>query len=194
MHAPKKYIERFANLPPERRTYAAMIAAMDDGVGQVMRTLRELQLEDHTLVLFTADNGATREARAGLDGKPATAGNNAPFRGFKFSAFDGGMHVPMIMQWPGVIPKGKVIRQVGSHVDLLPTITKAAGVSPPADRTLDGGDALPLAVSGASSRHDASGSWSRTANRTTGRRRAGRRWQERTRCSSRMWRTTQGKA
>jgi arylsulfatase A-like enzyme len=61
----------------------------------------------------------------------------------------------MIMQWPGVIPKGKVIRQVGSHVDLLPTITKAAGVSPPADRTLDGGDALPLAVSGASSRHDA---------------------------------------
>ena len=94
MHAPKKYMERFANLPPERRTYAAMIAAMDDAVGQVMRTLRELQLEDHTLVLFTADNGATREARAGLDGKPATAGNNAPFRGFKFSAFDGGMHVP----------------------------------------------------------------------------------------------------
>ena len=155
MHAPKKYMERFASLPPERRTYAAMIAAMDEAVGQVRRTLRELQLEDHTLVLFTADNGATREARAGLDGKPATAGNNAPFRGFKFSAFDGGMHVPMIMQWPGVIPKGRVVHELGSHVDLLPTIAKAAGVSPPADRTLDGGDALPLAVTGARSGHDA---------------------------------------
>ena len=92
---------------PERRTYAAMISALDDGVGLVLRTLRELHLDDNTLVLFTADNGATREARAGLDGKPATAGNNAPFRGNKFSAFDGGMHVPMIMNWPGVIPKGE---------------------------------------------------------------------------------------
>jgi arylsulfatase A-like enzyme len=155
MHAPKKYVERFASLPPERRTYAAMIAAMDDGVGQVLRTLRELRLEDNTLVLFTADNGATREARAGLGGKPATAGNNAPFRGNKFSAFDGGMHVPMIMQWPGVIPKAKVVREVGSHLDLLPTIAKAAGVPAPADRTLDGSDAIPLAAADARSTHDA---------------------------------------
>ena len=148
-------MERFPNLPPERRTYAAMIAAMDDAVGQVMRTLRELRLDDNTLVIFTADNGATREARAGLDGKPATAGNNAPFRGNKFSAFDGGMHVPMIMNWPGVIPKGKVIREIGSHLDLLPTICKAAGAALPADRTLDGSDALPMAASGAKSPHDA---------------------------------------
>src|SRR5205807_7079286 len=137
MHAPKKYVDRFPALSPERRMYAAMLAAVDDGVGQVMRTLRELNLLDHTYVIFSADNGATREARAGLDGKPATAGNNAPFRGFKFSAFDGGMHVPMIMQWPGVIPKGKVVREVGSHLDLLPTIARAAGVSAPVDRTLD---------------------------------------------------------
>ena len=132
MHAPKKYIERFAGLAPERRTYAAMISALDDGVGLVLRTLRELHLDENTLVLFTADNGATREARAGLDGKPATAGNNAPFRGNKFSAFDGGMHVPMIMNWPGVVPKAKVVREVGSHLDLLPTIAKAAGIAPPA--------------------------------------------------------------
>ena len=50
MHAPKKYVERFPRLPPERRTYAAMIAALDDGVGQVLRTLRELHLDDNTLV------------------------------------------------------------------------------------------------------------------------------------------------
>ena len=106
-------------------------------------------------MLFGADNGATREARAGLNGKPATAGNNAPFRGNKFSAFDGGMHVPMIMNWPGVIPKGKVVHEVGSHLDLMPTIAKLAGASLPADRTLDGSDALPMATEGAKSHHDA---------------------------------------
>ncbi len=146
MHAPKKYIERFAGLAPERRTYASMIAALDDGVGLVLRTLRELRLDDNTLIMFTADNGATREARAGLD---------APFRGNKFSAFDGGMHVPMIMSWPGVVPKAKVVREVGSHLDLLPTIARAAGIAPPADRTLDGSDAIPLAAADAPSMHDA---------------------------------------
>lgn len=155
MHAPRKYLERFPDLPPERRTYAAMIAALDDAVGQVVGTLRELRLDSNTLVIFTADNGATRESRAGLDGKPATAGDNSPFRGNKFSAFDGGMHVPMIMNWPGVIPKGKVVREVGSHLDLLPTIAKAAGVALPADRTFDGSDAIPMATAGAPSTHDA---------------------------------------
>ncbi len=155
MHAPKKYVERFPDLEPERRMYAAMLAAVDDGVGQVMRAVRELHLTDNTLVFFTGDNGATRERRAGLNQEPATAGNNAPFRGNKFSAFDGGMHVPMIMSWPGVIPKGQTLRQIGNHVDLLPTIAKAAGVPVPSDRTMDGFDALPMAVSDARSTHDA---------------------------------------
>ena len=155
MHAPKKYLERFSGLEPERRTYAAMISALDDGVGLVMRTLREQGLAENTLVFFSADNGATREARAGLNQQPATAGNNAPYRGNKFSAFDGGMHVPMIMNWPGVIGGGKVIGEVGSHLDLMPTICAAAGASPPGDRTLDGFDAMPLAVSGAKSKHEA---------------------------------------
>ncbi len=155
MHAPKKYADRFGTLEPERRTYAAMLAAVDDAVGQVLRTLRELNLIENTLIFFSADNGATREARAGLNQKPATAGNNAPFRGNKFSAFDGGMHVPMVMSWPGVIPKGQVLRQIGNHVDLLPTISKAAGVPIPTDRTMDGFDALPMATAGAKSTHDA---------------------------------------
>src|SRR5437764_8632561 len=65
------------------------------------------------------------------------------------------MHVPMVMSWPGVIPKGQVLHQVGNHVDLLPTICKAAGAAVPTDRTMDGFDALPLAVSGAKSSHEA---------------------------------------
>jgi len=155
MHAPAQYVERFPTLDLERRTYAAMIAAMDDAVGQVMGTLRELQLLENTLVFFSADNGATREPRAGLNQRPATAGNNAPFRGNKFSAFDGGMHVPMAMSWPGVIPRGQVRSQLGSHLDLLPTICNACAAPLPANRTLDGADALPMAVSGSRSPHDA---------------------------------------
>ncbi len=155
MHAPKKYVDRFLNLEPERRTYAAMLSAVDDGIGQVMRTLREYHLTDNTLVVVTGDNGATRETRAGLDQKPATAGDNRPFRGNKFSLFDGGMHVPFCMSWPGTIPKGQVLHQMGCHVDLLPTFLTAAGVPLPTDRTLDGFDALPMAVSGAPSKHDA---------------------------------------
>ena len=155
MHAPKKYIDRFPDLEWERRVYASMLSAVDDGVGLVMRTLREHRLTDNTLVFFTGDNGATREPRAGLNQKPATAGNNAPFRGNKFSAFDGGMHVPMVMHWPGTIPKAQVLHQIGNHVDILPTICTAAGVPVPTDRTMDGFDALPMAVSGAPSKHDA---------------------------------------
>jgi arylsulfatase A-like enzyme len=155
MHAPKKYVDRFPDLEPERRMYAAMLSAVDDGVGLVRRTLQETGLADNTLIFFAADNGATREPRAGLNQQPAKAGDNRPFRGNKFSAFDGGMHVPMIMNWPGVIPKGVVRTQVGNHVDLLPTICAAAGAPLPSDRTLDGFDALPMATSGAQSRHDA---------------------------------------
>jgi arylsulfatase A-like enzyme len=155
MHAPRRYVDRFPNLEPERRMYAAMLSAVDDGIGQVMRTVHELHLTENTLVFFSADNGATREPRAGLNQQPAKAGNNQPFRGNKFSAFDGGMHVPMIMSWPGVIPKGQLLRQIGNHVDLFLTICTAAGVTVPADRTMDGFDALPMAVSGAASKHEA---------------------------------------
>jgi arylsulfatase A-like enzyme len=65
------------------------------------------------------------------------------------------MHVPMAMSWPGVIPKGQVRTQLGSHLDLLPTICTAAGAPLPGNRTLDGADALPMAVSQAKSPHDA---------------------------------------
>ena len=136
MHAPAEYMRRFPLLPPERRTYAAMMAAMDDGVGEVRSVLRELGLESNTLVFFLADNGATREPRAGLDGKPATAGGNGVRRGFKFSAFDGGIHVPAIASWPGVIKPRQVSEQIGSHFDVLPTILELAGTK--AAKPVDG--------------------------------------------------------
>jgi arylsulfatase A-like enzyme len=155
MHAPRKYVERFPKLDRERQMYAAMLAAVDDGVGEVMALLKKYGLIDNTLVIFTGDNGATREKRAGLNQEPAKAGSNYPFRGNKFSAFDGGMHVPAVMSWPGVIPPGQLVHEIGCHVDLHPTIAKVTGSSLPAGRKLDGFDMLPLATSKAKSAHDA---------------------------------------
>lgn len=155
MHAPKRYVDRFPDLPPERRMYAAMLAAVDDAVGEVVRTVKEYNLTQDTFIIFTADNGATREKRAGLNQQIPDAGHNGILRGYKFSAFDGGMHPPMIMNWPGTIPAGQTVDEVGCHIDLLPTFCKAAGVPIPADRTIDGHDALPMATAHAKSPHEA---------------------------------------
>ncbi len=155
MHAPARYLERFPQLDPERRVYAAMLAAVDDGIGEIVDTVRKLGLRQNTMIFYAADNGATREPRAGLDGQPATAGSNRPLRGFKFSLFDGGIHVPAILSWPGRIGPRQVIREVAATMDLLPTCLAAAGLPLPKDRTIDGRDILPVAAGQARSPHEA---------------------------------------
>ncbi|MBI3281062.1 MAG: sulfatase-like hydrolase/transferase [Acidobacteria bacterium] len=152
MHAPQKYTDRFRGLPLERQVHAAMIAAADDVVGKVVATIEKHGLRENTFMLFTADNGMTREPRAGLNQNPPEAGSNKPFRGFKFSLFDGGMHVPMIMSWPGTIPAGVVNAAVGAHMDIMPTICAAAGAPPPDG--IDGKSVLPVASKRAASPHD----------------------------------------
>ncbi len=153
MHAPRKYVERFPGLDRERQMYAAMLSAADDGVGQILQALEETGQRRNTLIFFLGDNGATTEARAGLDGKPATAGSNGPFRGFKFSLFDGGMHVPGAMSWPAVIPAGQTIDEIVMTADILPTTCGVAGVQAPRDRVIDGRDVLPVAAKRAKSPH-----------------------------------------
>ena len=155
MHAPKKYVERFPNVEFERRIYLAMLAAADDAIGEIMSAVRKAGQLDNTLVIFTADNGATREKRAGLNQQPPKSYFNGKFRGFKFSLFDGGMHPPAAMSWPGVIPAGRVNKEVCCHVDILPTFCKAAGVAVPSDRIYDGYDVMPVVTGGAKSSHDA---------------------------------------
>jgi len=155
MHAPEKYIQRFPSLEMERRTYAAMLAAADDGVGEILKTLEQSGIRDNTVIFFLGDNGATTEARAGLNQKPATAGQNTPFRGYKFSVFDGGMHVPCLVSWPGVIPANQAVHEIAMTADILPTVCHAAGVDLPPDRTIDGQNILPVAASGAKSPHRA---------------------------------------
>lgn len=155
MHAPAADIRPFAHLGLEQRVRAGMIASMDDAVGAVLHELNRRNLRDNTIVAFLSDNGATREPRAGLNQKPPVTGLNTPFRGFKFSFFDGGMHVPALVSWPAQLPAGSVNAGLASHIDILPTLCAAAGIAQPADRTIDGRDLLPMMRGAAASPHEA---------------------------------------
>ena len=114
------------------RVYAAMIRALDRGVGQVLDALRENGLEDNTLVMFTSDNGG-----AGYIGLPDV---NDPFRGWKISLFEGGIHVPYFMRWPGHIKPGETRDAPVHHFDVFATAAAAAGAQVPTDRKIDGVD------------------------------------------------------
>lgn len=149
MHAPAEYVARFEHVTdPERRMHLAMLAAMDDGVGEILATLEEEGLRQDTLVFFFSDNGATIEDRAGRGGR------NTPYRGYKFSLFEGGVRMPAIASWPGILPAGKVRSAMCAGFDLFPTLAKLCGAELPTDRVIDGRDIWPLLVDGARSPHE----------------------------------------
>ena len=150
MHAPEKYVARFAHLPLERRIYAAMVAAVDDGVGAIREALRRNGQLENTVLVFVGDNGATTERRAGLGQNYATAGSNGPFRGFKFSVFDGGMHVPGFIHWPARV-KARRLTTLAQSMDILPSALAAAGLSMP--QGMDGSSLLPVLFDNAPSPH-----------------------------------------
>lgn len=135
LQAPSSYLERMAHIPdPERRTYAAMIAAMDDAIGAVLARLREYGIEENTLVFFLSDNGAANRPGSGK-------GDNGALRGAKGSLFEGGIRVPFMLQWPGRIPAGQINNHPVISLDIAATAVAAAGV-----RTtgLDGTNLLPF--------------------------------------------------
>jgi arylsulfatase A-like enzyme len=120
------------------RVYAAMIRALDRNVGVVLDALKAQGLDDNTLVIFTSDNGG-----ANYVGLPDI---NKPFRGWKATFFEGGIHVPFFMKWPGKLPKGARFDKPVGHVDLFSTAAAAAGAEAPKDRVLDGVDLVPFAT------------------------------------------------
>jgi arylsulfatase A-like enzyme len=154
MHAPRKYLERCADIAdPERQVYAAMLACVDDGVGRIVEFLDKNGLRENTFIAFTSDNGATRETRSGRNRQPGKGGVNLPHRGAKFSLFDGGIRVPAAMSWPARIPPRQVVKEMVMSADLFPTFTAAAGGALPADRTIDGRDILPVVANRAATPH-----------------------------------------
>lgn len=147
MHAPEKYMQRFAHLPWDRQVMAAMLSAVDDGVGSIMAELASLGLADNTCTLFTSDNGPSRESRNWLDGTldPYYGGTSGQLKGHKFSLYEGGIRVPGIMNWPGTIHSGQVIDYPCASMDIFPTFLNAAGGSP-SEYELDGQNLLPCVL------------------------------------------------
>ena len=151
MHAPKKYVDRFPHLSPDRRIMAAMLSAVDDCVGAVVAELDRQGILDDTCVLFTSDNGPSRETRNWLDGRedPYYGGTSGKLKGHKFSLYEGGIRMPAIINWPGHIPTGQVNSEMCASMDVFPTVVKAAG-GVPAEYELDGMDIMPVIAEGAS--------------------------------------------
>lgn len=137
MESIKKYEDRFASIADERRrTYAAMLSALDDNVGLVLKALERNKLTKDTLVVFLTDNGGPTQANTS---------RNDPLHGVKAQVWDGGIRIPFAMQWPGgKIPKGKTFTHPVIALDLLPTFAAAAGGKPDASWKLDGVDLLPF--------------------------------------------------
>lgn len=135
---PSVAIRNAAHLQPvepdtgTREDYVAMLEHADAGIGQVLQALEAAGLSDDTLVIYTNDNGGEWLSR------------NAPFFNRKFSVWEGGIRVPAIMRWPGVIPAGQVSGQVGITMDFTATMLAVAGATLPADYTPEGIDLLPI--------------------------------------------------
>ncbi|MDN3310985.1 sulfatase-like hydrolase/transferase [Microbacterium oryzae] len=127
MHAPQQYMERYAHLDGGRRTMAAMVSAMDDAIAQILATLDRLGLRDDTIVFFSSDNGPSAESRNWLDGEEVSynGGSTGGLRGTKGSVFEGGIRVPSIVSWPSRLAAGHDFAEVGSMMDVLPTILEA---------------------------------------------------------------------
>lgn len=135
LQAPQKYLARFQQIQDEkRRTFAAMLSAMDDAVGKVMAKVRQMGAEEDTIIFFIADNGGPTAS---------TTSRNDPLRGFKMTTWEGGPRVPFMVQWKGVIPPGEVYDHPVVNLDVLPTCLVAAGVEIDPSWKLDGVDLMP---------------------------------------------------
>ncbi len=132
--APQKYLDRFKRVDDEkRRTCLAMIASLDDTIGDMMSALRRHQILEDTMIWYISDNGAPKNG----------GGLNAPFSGWKGSLLDGGLRVPFVLSWPGRLPAGKEYAEMVSALDVFPTCLAAAGATV-ANTHLDGTNLLPF--------------------------------------------------
>ena len=155
MHAPRKYLDRFPELPADRRIMAAMLSAVDDGVGQIVDELKRQGILEDTVIFFQSDNGPSRESRNWMDGRgdPYYGGKPGGLKGHKFSLFEGGIRVPGIFCWPGHIPGGQVIDEPCAAMDVFPTLLTMAG-GDPSQYQLDGMDISDVLLHGAPSPHE----------------------------------------
>jgi len=139
LQASRKDFEALENIEDYGlRVYASMLRSLDRSVARVTEALDDNGLTDNTLILFTSDNGGTH-----IIEQPNI---NAPYRGWKMTHFEGGLHVPFILKWPARLPAGRPYLEAVHHMDLMPTIAAAANAALPTDRKIDGVNLIPFAL------------------------------------------------
>ena len=164
MHAPPELHEKYRKLYPQFdnkmgrysgpqvknpiAAFPAMVEHMDNGIGQLLDLLKELKIDDNTLVIFTSDNGAHREG--GHD--PNFWDSNGPLRGIKRDLTDGGIRAPFLARWPGKVKAGTTSAHISAFWDMLPTFCEMAGAEIPADS--DGISMLPELLGKEQKKHD----------------------------------------
>jgi arylsulfatase A-like enzyme len=132
--------------PDVEKTYAAMVTRMDRDIGRLMELLKELGLDDKTIVFFASDNGA---AEGSTGHTTEFFDSNGPYRSTKRSMYEGGLRVPLIARWPGHVPAGKVSDVPWAFWDFLPTCAELVGARVPAEAKADGLSVVPALMGGA---------------------------------------------
>ncbi len=145
--AKPEWKQHFENKPGvgghKNPTYAAMIASLDESVGRITQSLDELGLSENTIVVFASDNGGVGGyVREGIK-KDGDITDNSPLRNGKGSLYEGGIRVPLIVRWPGIVKAGSSSNVPTIHVDVFPTLLEIAGGPKPA-QALDGESLLPV--------------------------------------------------
>lgn len=126
LQAIRKWRERYKDLKDPRRMYAAFVSTVDEMIGEVVTHLDRLGLREDTLIIFESDNGHSEEVRTFGGG-----GNPGPYRGHKFTLWEGGIRLPCIVSWPGRIPQNVVRDRMAASIDWMPTIAEYCDVPLP---------------------------------------------------------------
>ncbi len=143
---PQDYTKAFPNLSGNRQTMAAMLAVVDEAIGQITAALEAKGLRENTLIIFSSDNGGPA---------PGRVSRNTPLRAGKGTIYEGGVRACAFATWPGHVPAGTTIQEPMHAVDWYPTLLKLAGASLEQRLTPDGLDVWPMLTQGATSPHDA---------------------------------------
>ena len=117
----------YSSQPETRATFAAMITLLDDEVGEIVSKLEELGIAGNTLIIFTSDNGPHREGGA----DPDFFNSNGPLKGYKRDLYEGGIRVPMVARWDGVIKPRTETEHISAFWDVMPTLADIVSIEPP---------------------------------------------------------------
>lgn len=133
--APQDYYDRFSHVEDDnKRVYYAMIAALDDAIGEILKAIRTLGLEENTIIWFLSDNGGATYTGAT---------DNGPLKGGKITHFEGGINVPFALKWKGHLPEGLVYRDAVTAMDIFPTSAINCAIPLPDSAGYDGVNLLP---------------------------------------------------